>query len=406
MKQLRIVKQQFCFVLFILLCSSWRYGVSQTADKDSSVPGIAIAHSPAPLAEHIGSPAITILPDGDYLVAHDLFGANSLYRISGRTRIYRSSDKGQSWKLLSQVTNQLWSSLFVVGEDVYLLGTTRRYGDLVIRRSADNGVTWSVPKDSKTGILRRGGYHTAPTPVIRHKGRLWRAMEHLPDGEGWGLQFRPFLMSAEEGSDLLDSLSWAYSDELTCDKSYLGGNFNGWLEGNAVIGKDGNLVNVLRVDDYSTLEEKAAVIQLDVRGESAYFNPDSNFISFPGGSKKFSIRYDSISQRYWTISNYIPDGVQKQHPKRNPASIRNTIGLFSSKNMKDWEFHELLLHHPDEDRHGFQYVDWVFDKGDIIYVSRTAYEDEFGGANNNHDANFLTFHRVGNFRKLVNQSSL
>ena len=388
-----------CFAILLTFL-----GAEEIRGQDFQVPGTVIAHSPAPLAEFIGSPAIAVLENGDYLAAHDLFGSNSLYRISGRTRIYRSSDKGQSWRLISQVTNQLWSSLFVVGKDIYLIGTTRRYGDLVIRRSIDNGVTWSTPKDSKTGVLKRGAYHTAPTPIIKHQGKLWRAMEHLPEGEGWGLQFRPFLMAVDEHADLLDSLNWQYSDELTNNKSYLEGEFNGWLEGNVVLGKDGNLLNILRVDDHSTLKEKAAVIRMDEFGEKAFFNPDSDFISFPGGSKKFSTRYDSISNRYWTISNYIPEGVKKQHPNRNPATIRNTAGIFSSIDLKEWVFHELLLHHADEEKHGFQYIDWVFDGNDIIYVSRTAYDDEYGGANNNHDANFLTFHRVDNFRKLINQS--
>jgi len=35
---------------------------------------------------------------------------------------------------------------------------------------------------------------------------------------------------------------------------------------------------------------------------------------------------------------------------------------------------------------------------DIIAACRTAYDDGLGGANNYHDANFLTFHRIVNFR--------
>ncbi len=44
---------------------------------------------------------------------------------------------------------------------------------------------------------------------------------------------------------------------------------------------------------------------------------------------------------------------------------------------------------------GFQYVDWLFDGDDLIFVSRTAYN----GAHNYHDANHLTFHRVKNFAR-------
>lgn len=61
---------------------------------------------------------------------------------------------------------------------------------------------------------------------------------------------------------------------------------------------------------------------------------------------------------------------------------------------------EGLLFHPDVKKHGFQYIDWQFDNRDIIFLSRTAFDDEFGGANNFHDANYLTFHRIKNFRRL------
>lgn len=66
---------------------------------------------------------------------------------------------------------------------------------------------------------------------------------------------------------------------------------------------------------------------------------------------------------------------------------------------ENWTVHKIFLEHPDVEKHGFQYVDWQFDGRHIIFLSRTAYEDEFGGARNFHDANFLTFHRIKNFRK-------
>ena len=47
-------------------------------------------------------------------------------------------------------------------------------------------------------------------------------------------------------------------------------------------------------------------------------------------------------------------------------------------------------------RTGFQYVDWHFDREDIIYLVRTAYI----GAHNFHDANRVTFSRVERFRTL------
>ncbi len=55
--------------------------------------------------------------------------------------------------------------------------------------------------------------------------------------------------------------------------------------------------------------------------------------------------------------------------------------------------------------HGFQYVDWKFEGEDLIAVSRTAFDDGLGGAANYHDANFITFHRVCNFRINFNRET-
>src|SRR5690606_38460049 len=123
------------------------------------------------------------------------------------------------------------------------------------------------------------------------------------------------------------------------------------------------------------------------------------FVPFPGGSKKFTIRYDPVSKKYWTLSNYIPSHVKRLSEGKNPASIRNTQALFSSDDLKTWEFRVIVLYHKDQVHHGFQYVDWMIDGKDIIFLSRTAYDDGIGGARNNHDANFITFHRIKNFRR-------
>ena len=88
----------------------------------------------------------------------------------------------------------------------------------------------------------------------------------------------------------------------------------------------------------------------------------------------------------------------------NAGSVRNVLVIKSSSDLRHWTVHRILLQHPDVKKHGFQYVDWQFDGRDIIYLSRTAYDDESGGANNYHDANYLTFHRIKNYRKLLKRN--
>lgn len=90
----------------------------------------------------------------------------------------------------------------------------------------------------------------------------------------------------------------------------------------------------------------------------------------------------------------------------NPERTRNAVTLMSSPDLREWSIRSVVLYHPDVDRHGFQYLDWQFEDNDLVVVSRTAFDDESGGAHNQHDANYITFHRVTNFRKLTMADSV
>jgi hypothetical protein len=81
--------------------------------------------------------------------------------------------------------------------------------------------------------------------------------------------------------------------------------------------------------------------------------------------------------------------------------VRNTLAVFTSPDLRRWTKRTVLLHHPDPVNHAFQYPDWVIDGDDMLVASRTAYDDGLGGAARAHDANYLTFHRVRQFRQLA-----
>jgi len=125
-------------------------------------------------------------------------------------------------------------------------------------------------------------------------------------------------------------------------------------------------------------------------------------VDFPGGAVKFTIRFDPAAKLYWSLTNYIPP----RHAGPDPGGTRNTLALTCSPDLRHWTVKCVLLYHPDRQRHGFQYVDWLFEGDDLIAVCRTAFDDGLGGAHNMHDANFMTFHRVKNFRKLTMKDSV
>ena len=365
------------------------------AQVSPDLPGSLVSYSPSASSKYIGSPGLAKLADGALVASHDEFGGGSSQNTSGITRIYRSTDRGLTWTPAAVIDGAFWSNLFVHRGALYLLGTTHQYGNAVIRRSNDGGFTWTSPGSASTGLLAGGGqYHCAPMPVIEHGGRLWRATERRDPASGWAPNFRSGMMSAPAGADLLDAAQWTFSNLLPGQSAWLGGNFGGWLEGNAVVDPAGNLVNLLRVD-HPDHPEKAALLSVSADGLTTSFNPATGFFEMPGGAKKFAIRHDPASNRYWSLANRVPADFQAG---RHPASTRNTLSLVSSADLRAWTDHGTVLSHPDPTRHGFQYAEWQFDGDDLIATSRTAFIDTAGGAANYHDANHLTFHRLRGFR--------
>ena len=358
---------------------------------------------------YLGSPSIIRLIGGTMLATHDYFGPGCPKNHENEehlTSVYRSTDDGASWSNLTHVANAYWSTLFTHQGDVYLIGTSQQYGSIVIRRSSDGGYTWSHPSDDRSGLLFQGGpfhqppnYHCAPVPILEKDGRLYRAFEDCTPCL-WGTGFQSLIISADSSADLLQASSWTMSNKLPFDSSHVPSEWGklekpGWLEGNLVETKGGEVWNILRFNS-TPIWDKAAVIQVHDSGQKITFQPNDGFIDFPGGITKFTIRFDSVSELYLTLSN--------NNPNTENPSRRSVLSLHASENLTDWQ-HKMTLLQDDSglpynqsiELTGFQYPDWQFDGEDIICLVRTAYD----GAHNFHDSNRITFHRIKNFRRLI-----
>jgi hypothetical protein len=369
--------------------------------KKEKVPGVVVDYLPASTRTFIGSPSIAILPNGDYVASHDFFGPASTEHQRAVSAIFKSSDKGKSWKKITEINGQFWSNLFVHQNMLYIMGTWKHHGNLIIRRSLDGGYSWSEPLDSIHGLLREGEYHTAPVPMVVYHGRLCRAFEYAKSTTtAWGKRYSAMVISAPLDADLLAASNWTVTNILPCDTTYLNGKFGGWIEGNAVITPEGKLVDFLRVEVKGPGRDMAAVVNIGDDLKTASFDPTTGFLNFAGGARKFTIRYDEISKRYWAITNLI----KPEFASLPAGKVRNTLVLQSSSDLKNWTIHKVLLQHPDVLKHGFQYVDWQYEGKDIVFLCRTAFGDAFGGADNFHNANYLTFHRINSFRKLAAKS--
>ncbi|WP_040761393.1 sialidase family protein [Spirosoma panaciterrae] len=349
-----------------------------------NVPGVVIDHLAKSTNNFLGSPSLVILPSGKYIASHDIFGKGPTPL---HTHVFESGDRGKSWQKVAELDSMYWATLFVNKGALYLLGTTKDFGRKAIRRSTDGGHTWSSVEE---GILGTGrGYHCASVPVQVFKGRVWKGMEIIGPGKGWG-HFHSFVASAPVESNLLDPKSWSFTHPIKYDRTNWKPG-DAWLEGNVVMTPKGEIWNILRVNNPE--DDQAAMYRVSDDGQTA----DSStikFIKLPGACKKFTIRYDAKTKLYYTFTNY----VLPKYRGRNLERVRNAQVMLSSPNLETWTIRGIILYHPDVDHYGFQYLDWQFDGKDIIIASRTAYNDGQTDAKSQHDSNFLTFHRITDFR--------
>ena len=374
---------------FLLSALTINASIAQVAPD--SPPGRIIAHSAASTQIFLGSPSLSVLPDGTYMVSHDTFGPGST---QDQVSLFASRDKGFTWRSVGQVSGQYWSSIFVARGALYLFGTDRSMGTPVIRRSDNGGATWTTPVDASTGrFAMPGRYVTAPVPVLVDHGRIWKTFEIAEAGD-----LREIVMSAPVDADLLDTTAWASTTHLRSDKSWLNGDFLSWEEGNMVSTGQALPSVVMRVNSRQGVE-KAALVSLAAGGESLSFDPAHDFVDMPGGGKKFTIRFDVRTKLYWSLTNAVLQNTGHENLER----VRNTLALISSSDLRHWTIRRVLMEHPDRQKHGFQYVDWQIEGDDIIAVIRTAFDDAQGGAQSQHNSNYITFMRFPDFRRTLMQ---
>lgn len=398
------------FTLIAAICvllPAARHTLAVEAPAPEQPPGVVINKSSDFERIYLGSPSIEILPDGTYIASHDYFGR--VDNLDLRTHVFESKDKGETWALIAKIPNQRASYLFYLNDALYAIGWTpgRGFTDatkdsqcaVTISKSTDGGHTWTIPNDSKTGRLIGGTKELSvfcdPAPVLIHNGRVWKEVEKIGDFNfnskpRWYMtQYNPMCASAPIDSDLLDASNWTFSNSIPW---VVQDHAHGWAEGNVLCTPEGKMIIQMRVDD-AVNDGKGAQIQLSDDGKVATWDPETGFVEMPGGCKKFVIKYDDQTQKYWSIVNWIhPDDVDAPDKER----ARNTSALVCSDDLKTWEIRVIIYRHADL-AIGFQYVDWRFEGDDLVCVCRLAWE----GAHNCHDANYFTFFRLENFRDLT-----
>ena len=338
------------------------------------------------------SPSLVRLPNGDLLASHDVYWGNDAQNL---TLVFISKDNGASWSFQSEIFPSFWTKMFYFKDAVYAFGMNGEYGDMNIFKSTDDGKTWSAPTlMCKGGDRKVGGSHKAPMPVVEFKGRLWTAFEY----GSWELSTLHDAghASIDVNDDLMVSENWKISKFLRYSNDWDGvvkGTARAYLEGNIVITPDNTLVDFLRYQTERSETKYGRAIMLDIDHENPEKAPVfKKMVKFHGNLSKFDIRYDEKSSYYYSlVSRVTQDKVMTQ---------RNCLSLTRSKTLDDWEIVKDILNYQDngydEDlkKVGFQYVNFIIEGDDIIFLSRTAINNAY----NYHNANYLTFHTLKNFR--------
>ncbi len=340
------------------------------------------------------SPSFVKLENGVLLASMDVFASGEPQNL---VLLFRSDDGGVNWRYVTDLFPCYWATLFTHKGRLYMQACSTEYGDILIGESKDEGKTWSKPVRLFVGSSsnRAAGWQRTPMPILRYNGRLWVSVDYGAWAEGGHFVG---VLSIGEDEDLLVSENWICSELVAYDSAWPGapeGKSSGLLEGNMVVDREGRLLNILRVGLIGCKPDHGLAVALEADANA----PEKalrfhSFIEIPSGSNsKTHIVYDAVSDRYIAIGNICVD----------PATPgqRNVLALEYSRDLIHWRIARLLLDYREEKAGdvGFQYIYFIIDGDDILYLSRTS----LNGARNFHDANYSVMHRVKDFRALLKE---
>ena len=376
------------------------------AQSPADVPGVVVRSLPTPPTGvflgtpvsgspkvYTASPSIAVLPNGDYVITDNDFGSESTAGASGRTNVFRSTDKGATWTQTATLTDMKRGGLFIHRGALHLMGYTNDNANedaiTVIRRSTDNGLTWGVqPGTRDNGLFSNGGAGT-PNVAVVHDGRIWIAQG--------GKRVRS--IPATE-TDLLLTRRWSRGGNAITD----GGPVSPEItisEAQIVASPRTGVVVMPKVQQSNT----GVLLRVDPADPAAMLAPTAaDWIALPGAEKKFAARYDPASDRFWVLSNPVLPA-HADHLSLSggtfavrPWLVRNTAALISSRDLVSWDVEQIFLYSENVDYEGFQYLQFDYDGADMVVASRTAFDVGGNKPLRGHDSNLTTFHRIEDFR--------
>lgn len=338
--------------------------------------------------KYLCSPSLVQHPDGYLLASMDLFGPDYPQNL---TLIFRSDDNGETWHYVSELMPCFWGKMFIHKGALYMLSCSTDYGDLLIGKSTDGGKTFSAPVSllrGSNGKNGNSGVHKNPQNIFIHNGRIYNTLE-------WGTWFNKeychaaMVMSCNVDDDLLVPENWSFTAPRKFDPNFASelahmSYCTMTIEGTLVADPENRLLNVMRFGG----NRSVLAYEVNMQDHEAMLEY-SRCISFPANLSKFTIRYDDVSKKYYSVASRLHESIN---------TCRNLLSLLASDDLENWYLVTDLIDYSNQDpaKIGFQYVDFDFAGDDIIYLCRTA----LNNAHNFHDSNYSTFHRIRDFRNL------
>lgn len=412
---LRTLLAGACAVLLL----SGGLGIGSAAEA----AGLDAAASPAtPLAQHytvihhnpdresyVEGPGLVRLDDGGLLAVVPVVPRSEWSQARrvehSRTHIVRSLDAGQTWRAVAQLP--YYSGVPWVHRGILYLfamkgGTEFRNDDLLLLRSRDGGNSWSDPV-----TLFKGHFWNCHTGMVVRDRRLYWAVDDL----SFGMLYRgPRIVAGDLSHDPMDPRSWRLSNPVPfpgLPESLTSAKFadrtSQYLEPN-VIDVHGQLRVLMTVKaKRQSTTGLAAVLDVNDDGRELRLK-FTQFHPVPGGQLKFCVIWDEVSRLFWATTNLAADG-QGAFDWRPAGGLggdgrvggndRPFLMLFYSLDGLNW-FQAGCVAQAGKISQSFMYAKPVIDGDDLAIISRSSLK-----APNHHDADFATFHRVRDFRRLA-----
>ncbi len=357
---------------------------------------------------YMHDPGMAILSDGTLLVAapcyeweHKRVLRNERSRrkiIHQELLLSRSLDGGQSWETLDSLV--VPDATPFVHEDTFYMFLPEKSFKLV--RSDDRGKNWSEPVE----ILKTSEWNCS-TAMVTKDNKLYWAIGGTT------------AICGDLSMDLMDPRAWRRSNRVDFprvpdrlrsnvyppDKGTWPVQWGGdlWLEPN-VVDVNGHLRVLSRcvIDEYSTASI-GGICDLTDNGENLQLE-FTQFAAIPGAQNKFFIMYDETSTLFWMLSNMPTDSqgffvdrdeLLKIGYHGGPGNERRILMLYYSRDSLNWFQAGCAAMWPSPIQ-SFMYPSAAIDGDDIVFISRTSSE-----AQNQHDADLVTFHRIADFRALA-----